>query len=299
MAIPALIGFLAGFVGGLLGTGGSLLIIPALVLYLSYTRGYTGSDQHLLQAAAMICNVFVAAPSVLVHWRAKAIVPRVVIVLVPVAIGGILLGVTASNSSFFARQNGVYLLMALAGFMVYVAVYNGLRLVYPLDLEKRFDSQARVSPFGAGAVGLVMGFSAGLLGVGGGALCVPLQQVILRIPLRRAIANSATTIVCVSALGALYKNLTLSEHGISPLNSVHLAALLVPGAMLGSYIGGRLTHALPRKALRVAFIAFMLVTAGLMFSKAHRTRKAPRGNRPAACFPREKCDGVFAARHAG
>lgn len=287
MAIPALIGFLAGMIGGLLGVGGSLLIIPALVLYLSRTQGYTGSDQHLLQAAAMICNVFVAAPAVVAHWRARAILPGVVAVLIPAAVVGIFLGVGTSNSSLFARQNGVYLAMALAGFMVYVAVYNGLRLASSLDLEKRFDAARSVSPWGVSLVGIVMGFSAGLLGIGGGALCVPMQQVLLRIPLRRAIANSAATIVCVSAFGAVYKNVTLAQHGIAPIDSICLATLLVPGAVLGGYLGGLLTHLLPRRVLRVVFIAFMLLTAWLMFTEAFQAAKLlpPAENPATACLP--------------
>lgn len=288
-------------IGGLLGVGGSLLIIPALVLYLSQTQGYTGSDQHLLQAAAMICNVFVAAPAVVAHWRARAILPRVVAVLIPVAAVGIFLGVTTSNSSLFARQNGVYLAMVLAGFMVYVAVYNGLRLASSLDLEKRFDAARSVSPWGVGLVGIVMGFSAGLLGIGGGALCVPLQQVLLRIPLRRAIANSAATIVCVSAFGAVYKNATLAQHGIAPIDSIRLAALLVPGAVLGGYLGGLLTHVLPRRVLRAVFIAFMLLTAWLMFTEAFQAAKllAPAETPATACLPGGGSGKWFAARPRG
>ncbi len=60
--IPVVIGLVAGILGGLLGIGGSLIIIPGMVIYMSHTAaGYHGIDQHLLQAAAMIVNVFVAA----------------------------------------------------------------------------------------------------------------------------------------------------------------------------------------------------------------------------------------------
>ena len=70
-----------------------------------------GDDQHLLQAAAMIVNVFVAAPSVLAHWKAGAIMRSVVTWLIPSAVVGIVTGVALSNSSVFARENGAYLAM--------------------------------------------------------------------------------------------------------------------------------------------------------------------------------------------
>jgi len=106
LAIQAMIGFLSGFIGGLLGIGGSVLIIPAFVYYISRTTGYTGSEQHLLQAAAMIVNSFVAAPSVIAHCRAQAITRSVVVYLIPTAMIGVLFGVAISNCSMFAKQNG-------------------------------------------------------------------------------------------------------------------------------------------------------------------------------------------------
>ena len=268
LLFPAAIGLTAGLVGGLLGIGGSIIIIPALVLYLSHTGRYAGSTQHLLQAAAMICNVFVAAPAVLVHRRARAIVGSVVLFLVPAALAGILLGVRVSNASLFARQQGVYLAMVFSGFMVYVAGYNTWRLCRKTDLERGFKQRAKPAAAAVAGVGLVMGFAAGLLGIGGGALCVPMQQVLLRIPLRRAIANSAVTILCVSPIGALFKNATLSHHGVPVTESIELALLLIPTAIVGSYLGGRLTHALPRRVLRVVFIVFMVTMACLMFIRA-------------------------------
>ncbi len=274
--IQAAIGFLAGLLGGLLGIGGSVLIIPGLILYLSQVGRYEGTVQHLLQAAAMICNVFVAAPAVLAHWRARMIVGSVVVLLVPGALAGILLGVYVSDTSLFARQNGAYLAMILAAFMVYVAAYNGFRLTSSTDLEHGFDQRPRAPAAGIGGVGLVMGFFAGLLGIGGGAICVPLQQVLLRIPLRRAIANSAATILCVSSVGAVFKNATLwSEHHIALSRSLQLALMLIPTAILGSYLGGHLTHALPRRAVRIVFIVFMLAMAGLTFSNAWKAVCVP------------------------
>lgn len=282
LLIPAAIGLLAGLAGGLLGIGGSVIIIPGLVLYLSQTGQYAGSTQHLLQAAAMICNVFVAAPAVLAHRRARAITRSVVVFLVPAALAGILLGVQVSNTSLFARQHGVYLAMVFAGFMAYVAAYNTWRLCRKTDLEHGFEERAKPGAAAVAGVGLVMGFAAGLLGIGGGALCVPMQQVLLRIPLRRAIANSAVTILCVSPMGALFKNATLGHHGIQVSESLQLALLLIPTAIVGSYVGGRLTHALPRRVLRVVFIVFMLTMAYLMFARAWRARRLPETDAPPA-----------------
>ena len=55
----AVIGLVAGWVGGLMGVGGSLVMIPGLTLLLGSER------QHLFQATAMIVNVAVVGPAAL------------------------------------------------------------------------------------------------------------------------------------------------------------------------------------------------------------------------------------------
>jgi len=269
--IQGLIGLTAGLLGGLLGIGGSIIIIPGMIFYFSYTaQGYSGQTQHELQAAAMICNLFIAAPAVAAHRRANAIMKPVVVRLIPAALAGIFLGVAASNSTAFARENGWYLAMILSGFMAYVVLYNVVRLLGKKSLAKHFDPAERISTWKIFMVGLPMGLTAGLLGIGGGALCVPAQQIFLRIPLRRAIANSATTIACTAIFGAIYKNATLELHGVSAGSALHLALLLAPTAVLGSYIGGRLTHVLPGKVLRIAFIVLMTVVSIQTFRKSRQ-----------------------------
>ncbi len=270
--IQAAIGLIAGFVGGLLGVGGSIIIIPCLITYMSHKAGgYSGSQQHLVQAAAMICNVFIALPAVWGHYRARAIINDVVRQLIPTALLGVALGVALSNSPLFAQDKGRHLLTGFTIFLLYVAGYNLKRLFSTRRLSDTFDPARKIPSWKVAAVGLPMGITAGLLGIGGGALCVPAQQLILRIPLRYAIANSAATIVCSAILGALYKNITLAQHAMSIHESLRMAAMIIPSAIVGSLIGSRLTHLLPRHLLRIAFIIFVLAVAWLTFSKARKT----------------------------
>lgn len=272
--LEAAIGFVAGLLGGLLGLGGSVVIIPALIVYLSHTGGYTGEKQHLLQAAAMICNVFIAAPSTLAHWRAGAMIRPVLYVLIPTALLGSVLGVAVSNSFLFARRNGPYLAMMLAVFFVFVAIYNVLRAFSRHDLTAEFDENRTFPAWKTALCGLPMGFFAGLLGIGGGTICVPTQQLFLRLPLRRAIANSAMTILFAATMGALYKNASLAIHGESILSSLRMAAMIVPTAVCGGYLGGKLTHRVSRKTLRTVFIVFMIGIACVTFDKAWQALQA-------------------------
>jgi uncharacterized membrane protein YfcA len=81
-----------------------------------------------------------------------------------------------------------------------------------------------------------------------------MQQLLLRVPLKSAMSNSATIILSISWVGAIYKTATLHHHGIAIADSLKIAALIIPTGLLGGFIGGHLMHKLPRELVRSLFI---------------------------------------------
>lgn len=249
--VLAAIGVVMGFFGGLLGIGGSVIMIPALVFAF-------GESQHLYQASAMICSFFVGASATIVHRREKVLMGDVLKWLVPAGAVGSVIGVAISNSSVFAGENSYLLARILGGFMVYVVVYNLLKFRQSDGGADGFDiSGVRRSRVVSILCGLLSGIPAGLLGLGGGVLLVPMQQVFLRLPLKRAISNSAAAIALLTILAAVYKTATLPQHGIAAIEAVKIGAVVIPGAIIGASLGGRGVHKLPSKVVRVVFIVLM------------------------------------------
>lgn len=264
LVVVLALGLLAGTMGGMLGVGGSIIMIPGLTLAL-------GTNQHLYQAAAMIANVAVALPAARRHWQAGATVTAVLRWMLPMALVFVVMGVWASNWPIFrGTDNGQWLGRLLALFLLYVIVDNIRHLRngtdHAQDDPNGTSERIRVTPVRSGSIGAVMGTTSGLLGIGGGALAVPLQQVLLHLPLRRAIANSSLVMVISAAVGAIYKNATLDTHGVAWQKSLILAACLAPTCALGGRIGASLTHRLPLKYVRLAFIALMIVAAWRMLA---------------------------------
>jgi len=257
-------GLMAGLLGGLLGIGGSVVMIPAMLLIFSTLMG-TSESIHQYQAAAMIVNFLLIGPSVLRHAKARAIYRSIWRRLAPAALIGIVLGVLVSRLGIFTGRNEGTMRAVFGAFLLYVAGYNVWKLFATRREGITREKAGKIAWWKVSGVGLPMGFSAGLLGIGGGALAVPAQQIILRMPLRNSIATSATTILTIAWLGALIKNTCLGADG-TPLRSAELAAYLAPTAMIGSYIGGHLTHALPLRVVRCAFIGLMLAAAWKMLS---------------------------------
>lgn len=273
--IELLIGLASGVLGGLLGIGGSVIMIPAMTAVF-------GPAQHLYQGAAMIMNFFVALPAASQHFRAKAVLMPIIRVTIPTSIAGVLLGVWLSNGWWFRGTNEAYLSGVFGVFLLYAAGYNVYRFFSSHRFADVTDTDAQAIPKWKAAlsVGLPMGLIGGLLGVGGGIVAVPLQQLMLKIPLRRAIANSAVTIVPLSIIGAVYKNAANAQAGVDFTKSLQIALCLIPTAMVGALIGGRLTHTAPRKALRLAVIV-LLAYGGIRMLLGASKKLAPAPPSPA------------------
>ncbi len=257
ITILVIMGLTMGVVGGMLGIGGAVFLIPALTFVF-------GENQHLYQAASMICIFFVSGAALFAHRKAKAISKDVLVRLIPAAMLGIVGGVALSNCPFFEGDND-YLLARLFGiFLVYVAFYNVLRLYRSMKQHRNLERDKpleKPKTTCAALCGLMTGLASGLLGIGAGTVATPLQQFFLKRPLREAMSNSAAAIVSISWLGAIYKNATLAQHGICITESLKIAACIIPGAIIGGYIGGRLMHALPKNFVRAVFILVCILAA--------------------------------------
>ena len=256
-------GLVAGMLGGMLGIGGSCIMIPAMVLILG-TYNAAGVDQiHQYMAAAMIVNFLLAIPSVLAHLRNRAVWPKVLLPLAGGALFGTIVGVQASY--LFSNTAAEYLRWTLGAFFLYVAGQNAWRLRHARRVKGLAREQVEAMPIWRKLlVGVPMGFSAGLLGLGGGTLAVPAQQTVLRMPLRNAIATSAATIAAIAWFGAILKNVQLGDNGTIG-RSLVLVACLAPPAMIVAYFGGHLTHKLPLRVVRAVFMTLMIASAVKMF----------------------------------
>lgn len=263
-----LLGLAAGGSGGLLGIGGSLVMIPGLVLM------FGAGQQHLYQATAMIVNFFVVAPAAIRHWRAGATQRPIIRLTIPSAVAGAVMGVYISDMAVFSGNGQGYLQIAFSFFLVYVILHNLLKLRAgpqpprgePPTPEAVPSNMTRLSKsLVVLLVGLPTGLVAGLLGIGGGLFAVPAQQVGLRIPLRNAIANSATTILWSSVIGAAVKNFHLGQHGFGVGQSLQLAACLIPPAMVASWFTAARVHRWPVRVIRLAFIVLLLYSGARVF----------------------------------
>lgn len=257
IAIVMAIGLVGGMLGGLLGLGGSVFIIPALTLLL-------GTNQHLFQAAALITNVFVAAAATLRHRGRGTIrtdlIPSILVASSLAAVAGVALS-NLFEPKPLAGLFGAYLCYASLTEMIALA-----RRVKDHPEGSRSSPQLSVGVL----VGLAGGFTSGFLGIGGGAVMVPLLRRFGRLPIRQAVATSATAMIVICAIGATAKNAAIGElrnpagELLSLRDSLLLALFLTPAAAVGGHLGATLVYKIPIAATRLVLAALLAAAGGRM-----------------------------------
>lgn len=116
----------------------------------------------------------------------------------------------------------------------------------PAGLARRLGPSA--------GVGVLAGFLSGLFGVGGGILIVPGLVTLARMPQRLAHGTSLAAIVPIALSG-------VAGYAVADAVDWPAAGLIALGAVWGALLGTRVLHAAHQDTLRIAFAAFLLLTA--------------------------------------
>lgn len=260
LATLPIVGALGGLLGGLLGVGGGIIIIPALLLVLHEPFG--PGSLHVYKLAALLTSIVVSTPAALRHLRARAVVPAMVASIVPLALLGAIVGVIVAaqfagpQTHVLRRTFGVFMVLTVAA-----NFWHARRTARGIAGGAGSCPIPTRWPLIGAIVGAPSGVVSGLLGVGGGIWAVPAQHLALGIRLPNAVANSSCMIPFVTGFAALVQTIAVARMpDIRAIDGLGLGALLAPGAALGGWFGAALTHRLPAATLRMAFFVLLVVT---------------------------------------
>lgn len=254
------IGTAAGLVGGLLGVGGGIIMIPGMYLILADHFGV--NSFHLYKLAAISTAIVVSIPATVRHRRAGAILPPLLKRMILPALVGILVGVLlgkcmANESTHFLRRMFGGFLLAVVAFNIYL-----VRRTAHGDVAIRpYCPLPNARPWVGALPGMPAGLIAGLLGIGGGVWAVPAQRLFLGVRLRYAIANSSAMIIVIATATSIGQSIAVEGmEGVRAVDGWWLTAWLAPGAVVGGWFGAALTHKIPTGWLRLVFYVLLAVT---------------------------------------
>lgn len=248
------LGCFTGFLAGLLGIGGGMLMVPFMTLILSHRGVPAALSVKMAIATSMATILFTSISSVRAHHKRGAVRWDIVRGTLP----GILLG-TLLGTVFADAMPSRYLAIFFTAFVYYSAVKMWLD-------RKPKAMRGLPGRTGLAAAGLGVGAISSLVGAGGGVLTIPMMTM-CNVPMLQAIGTSAALGLPIAAAGTLGYVVTglNAPHVPAPsLGYVYLPALV--GIVVGTFVtvpfGARAAHRLPVPVLKRVFavILFLLAT---------------------------------------
>ena len=262
MLFAALGSVVAGLIGSLVGIGGGVIVVPVLTLFL-------GVDIRHAIAASIVAVVATSSSAASTYVRER--------------MSNLRLGMFLEVSTTLGALTGALVAGYLSGRFLYI-LFACLALWTAWNMSKKKRDEAenlppdaladrlmlhssffdpakgrevsyRVSRTKLGfAVGWIAGVLSGLLGIGGGAVKVPVMNLAMGVPIKAATATSNFMIGITAATGAA---VYYARGDILPL----VAAPVAVGIIAGSKIGARLLGRTQSRSIRILFVAILSLMA--------------------------------------
>ncbi len=255
------LGTVAGFLAGLLGIGGGMMMVPVMSFILSHRGVASGPAVKMAIATSMATILFTSLSSVRAHHRLANVRWPIVSALAP----GIVAGSLVAGAGAFALLKGQGLALVFSAFIG----WNALQM-----LRDRKPHPARGLPGwrGLAAVGAGIGFVSALLGAGGAFMSVPFM-VWCNVPPREAVGTSAALgfpIAVASSAGYVISGWNVPPALPGAFGYLYLPALLVvslASVMLAPW-GARVAQRIDVRHLKRIFAFFLLLLAASMLQRA-------------------------------
>jgi len=249
-----LLGAFSGFVAGLLGIGGGLIIVPVLLYLLA-----PSIDQSILMhtsiGTALAVIVFTSISSLYAHHRHGAILWRNFVKLTPTILLGSYSGAILAKYLSFD-----FLRMFFAFFEITVA----LIMWFGISASSHADNLSRwIWSFAGYFIGLI----SAMVGIGGGTMTTPFL-VYNNVKIKNAIATSAAVgmpIAIAGSIGFMVAGLSqaLPTGGIGFVNFEALITI-VAASIFFAPLGAKVTHKLDSNKLKKGFSIFLAFLAAMV-----------------------------------
>lgn len=231
------LGFLIGLCLGLLGGGGSILTVPALVYFAGQSPQAAVTTSLAIVGANSLLGVYFHRSRGVLNWR------------VALLFGGIGMLAAYFASGLSSRFSPQALMTAFSTLMLVVGVLMLLPRRGPPEAV-----QTRPAMLSILVAGASVGFLTGLLGVGGGFLIVPALVMVVGLPMVEAVGTSLIIISANSLAGFIghFSALSGPQSATQSFN-LPLALVFVVAGVAGTLVGVRLACRLPANNLRQGF----------------------------------------------
>jgi uncharacterized membrane protein YfcA len=245
-----LVGLGAGFLSGIFGVGGGILIVPGLVFFAKM-------DQRRAHGTSLAAVLPISLASLVTYWSHDHVDWHVALWLAIGAVGGAILGTKLLKT---ARHD-----VLSYGFAT-VLVVSAIRLYWTTSADGR-TSLTVVAAISLVVIGVATGTLAGLLGVGGGVIMIPAMVLLLGEMNVMAKGTSLAVIIPTSITGTIRNRKTANV-------DVKAAVVVGLSGVVSAVIGGSLAANMSESLSNALFATLLLVVAAQMIYRERRVRSS-------------------------
>lgn len=233
--LALLIGFASAFIGSLVGLGGGIVFVPAMLFLANYMDTLDWANPQTIVGISLITMIFTGLSSTLAYYKLKRVDITTGIIFVIGCLPGVLVGGQLNkivDTDSFSLYFGI--LMLIVFFMMLIDREKLLKnkTIQITDKTRTFvidgeEHQYNVKVIPAIILAFFVGFLSTMFGIGGGTISVPLMILFFGIPVQVAVGTSMFIILFISFAGS-----------ISHVVMGHIVWFYLPFFIIGSYIGG-------------------------------------------------------------
>ncbi|WP_070972302.1 sulfite exporter TauE/SafE family protein [Vibrio sonorensis] len=256
LGLLLLVGAFVGVMAGLLGIGGGLIVVPALVYLLPKAGISPDITMHIALATSLASIIVTSGSSAFNHLKLGNVDMYVIKWLMPGVVIGGFIGANVAEwipSQYLPRVFGVIV------FCLSIQMFRSIKVTS----NKSMPSSGITTVYGTG-----IGVVSSLAGIGGGSLSVPfLNQH--GVEMRKAVGSSSVCGVFIALSGMA--GFILHGYQAEGLPSYSLGYIYLPAlfaiaatSMLTTRFGAKWATSLPTAQLKKIFAVFLMFVAGTM-----------------------------------
>jgi len=242
-------GFLIGIIASLTGVGGGIFIVPVLNFFYAFSVVNA-------TATSLTTIIFTAIAATINYSRQKRIFYKTGLILIITTAPGAYLGAwlaTILEERLLGLIFGSFLILVAIRMIISTLRKKTQTENSPQRTDNELVKLRRIIIIGAG-LSFFGGIAAGLLGIGGGTLIVPILAIIMGMPIHYATATSMFTMIFTSISG-------VTKYYQSNLINFPVALVLAAGTVVGAQVGAYTSKKISGRNLNLIF-GVMLAIAG-------------------------------------
>ena len=255
LSVLALAAAVAGFMAGLLGVGGGIIMVPALYYAFTVLDFDIVTRMHLSVGTSLAIIIPTSIISTKTHMEYDAVDFKMVKSFGLFIVAGVIAGTFLAVNM---KTPALVLFFSIFAFMV------GLFFIFLR--EKLVDNPKAISDFIKKISGIIIGFISVPLGIGGGSLMVPFMRT-FGYDIRKSIGTAAAVgfLIAVSGTITMITGGKIVNNVTTPFSFGYINLLgflvFVPVTMIMARLGAKAVYRIDKKLLSKIFGTFLIAVS--------------------------------------